>query len=668
MGFAYSQRKNWLFQRFDRDDVLSKFVMSWLSLVATFTPILVFYNGYKHGFVWDIQIITLFASAGSAYLARQILQNAPAPFFAGLTVLTSTYWLIAMRTWGTELIIAGFWSGLCAGVAAVGIIIVMTIIWVPRHINGENVTTLAPLEILGVVLLAIAALAVRLYAIEQIPVASNIEASYSLEALHTLAGGFNNPIAIGLGDTPQLFSILQGASMRIFGTNLVGGRIISTLMGAGTIVMLYFATRLFFDRRTAWLTALALLAMGVHLEFSRTGLAYLSDSLLLSCVLAMLAFGWETGKRRFYVCAGIALGICQYSYHTGKIIPVIFALWLLLVAIQNWELIQNRLPQLTLMWCVGLLIALPMWWNIASHWDYLSAAMMRLSIFSIAKGNTLDWIGLIAESTKQPLWIQLLLQFRDAAAGFVVVPLRDGYDTGSPLLMVPSAVLFIIGLLLMLREYRDPRYWLIFIGLSSAITVTALTIDTPAAQRLVFITPFIAIVIGIGLAESGKWFRLEWIQSDWSIPPIIIHALNIVAAIALAGYDGYSYFQHNSQRNDSLADQSAAQVSRHIQNFPDGAKVYLFTQPMLRYDQSALITLQAPQVSGNDVYPPLIAPPTWILDAPMNSFVFSPDRVAELSYIRQQYPGGKEIRAYHDNGEILLIFYDITGFSTLSSP
>jgi 4-amino-4-deoxy-L-arabinose transferase-like glycosyltransferase len=668
MGFASSQRKNWLWQRFDREDILSKFVMSLLSIVATFTPILLLYNGYQQGFAWGILAVALVCSAGSAYLVRQIIQNNPAPFFVGLTVLAIAYWLIAITSWGIDPIIAAYWPALCAGIAAIGIIVVITIVWVPRHENGENAASLTPLEILGVVLLSIAALAVRVYAIEQIPVARNIEAHYSLEALRTLAGGGNNPIAIGLGDTALLYSILQGMSMQLFGTNLAGGRVINALMGSGTIVMLYFATRLFFDRRTAWLTALALLAMGIHLEFSRTGLIYLLDSLLLSSVLAMLAYGWETGQRRFYVGAGVALGLCQYAYHTGKIIPIIFALWLVLVAIQNWELIQSRLSQLTLMWSISLLVALPFWWNIATHWEHLSSAIMSVSLFASVDGGSTRWIDLIAESTQQPLWLQLLVQFRDAAAAFVVVPLRDGYDTGSPLLILPSAVLFIVGVLLMVREYRDPRYWLLFIGLCSAVGVVALTIDTPAAQRMVYISPFVAIVIGIGLAESGKWFRLEWIQSDWSIPPIVVQIFSIVVAIAIAGYDGYTYLQRNSLRNDSLADQSAAQISSHIQNYPAGAQVYLFTQPMLRYDQSALIALQAPQVTGTDVYPPLQAPPMWVLDAPMNSFVFSPDRIAELAFIRQQYPGGKENRVYRDNGEILLIFYDVSGVSTLSAP
>lgn len=668
MGFAYAQRKNWLWQRFDRDDTLSKFVMSWLSVVATLTPVLILYDGYQQGIAWTVFGIALLCSASSVYLIRQITQNNPAPFLVGLTTLAVSYWSIAVLGWGIEPQASAFWVALCAGSAAAGIIVVITIVWVPRHENGENTIALAPLEILGVVLLAIAALSIRLYAIEQIPVASNTEASYSLEALRVQASGYNNPAAIGIGDTALLYSISQGAYMQLFGTNLAGSRVMNAVMGSGTIVMLYFATRLFFDRRTAWLTALALLAMGIHLEFSRTGLGYLLDSLLLSSVLAMLAYGWETGKRRFYVCAGIALGLCQYAYHTGKIIPVIFAVWLVLVAIKDWDLIKSRLAQLTLMWSIGMLIAVPMWWSIGTHWSQVTSAIMRVSVFAIADGETTRWIDISADSAQQPLWIQLLIQFRDAAAAFVVVPLRDGYDTGSPLLMLPSALLFIIGVLLMLREYRDPRYWLLFIGLCSAVTVAALTIDTPAAQRIVYITPFVAIVIGIGLTESGKWFRLEWIQSDWKIPPIIVQILSIVVAIAIAGYDGYAYLQHNSQRNDSLADRSAAQISAHIQDYPAGAQVYLFTQPLLRYAQSALIILQAPQVIGNDVYPPLQAPPTWVLDAPLYSFVFSPDRIAELAFIRQQYPGGKETRTYHDDGELMLIFYDVPGVSTFLAP
>ncbi len=201
MGFASSQRKNWLWQRFDREDILSKFVMSLLSIVATFTPILLLYNGYQQGFAWGILAVALVCSAGSAYLVRQIIQNNPAPFFVGLTVLAIAYWLIAITSWGIDPIIAAYWPALCAGIAAIGIIVVITIVWVPRHENGENAASLTPLEILGVVLLSIAALAVRVYAIEQIPVARNIEAHYSLEALRTLAGGGNNPIAIGRRNT-----------------------------------------------------------------------------------------------------------------------------------------------------------------------------------------------------------------------------------------------------------------------------------------------------------------------------------------------------------------------------------------------------------------------------------------------------------------------------------
>ena len=260
------------------------------------------------------------------------------------------------------------------------------------------------------------------------------------------------------------------------------------------------------------------------------------------------------------------------------------------------------------------------------------------------------------------------MSIRDAAAAFIAVPLRDGYDVGSAMLSVPAAVLFIVGIFLMLREYADPRYWLLFIGLCSAIVLSALTIDTPAAQRLVYITPFVAIIIGIGLAESGRWFRLEWLQSDWSIPTIVTQILSIVLAIGIAGYDGNRYIQLNNNRVDTTNEKSAALISQHIRDYPTGSRIYFFTQPTLSYQESALLAFAAPQVRGLDVYPPLTTAPTWQLNAPMNSFVFTPERFAELALIRQHYPGGDESRLFKENGDTLLIIYNVAGVSPLSTP
>lgn len=668
MAFAPRRPTHRLMQRFDADDTVSKVLMSWLMLAATVLPLLVVYDAYTHGAVWGILALTIITSSAAIYVVRQISQNEPAPFFIILVLLCLCYHVIAVLSWGIDPVIYAFWPGVCAGIAAAGLFVVITIVWVPRHDAGESTTHLSAFELLGVVLLSIAALAVRFYAIDTLPVPSNLEATFGLDALATQTTQGVNPLAFGIDPTARLYAVLQGGVMQIFGNSLVGSRVLSAVIGSLTVTLLYLATRIFFDKRTAWLTAVALLTLNVHLEYSRVGLNVIADAGLLCVILAMVAYGWETGKRRYYLLAGIGLGLCQYTYQSAKVIPVVFAIWLLTVALQSWDNIESRKRHLTLMWIACAVVALPMYWNLLQHWERWYDAMVVVSMFGTSARHTTAWIEVISTQSAMPTWMMVLITIRDAAAAFVAVPLRDGYDVGSAMLSIPSAVLFIVGLLLMMREYKDPRYWLLFIGLSSAVAVTALSIDTPAAQRLVYITPFVAVVIGIGLAESGKWFRLEWLQSDWSIPLVVTQALSIVLAVGLAGYDGVRYMQLNQTRNDARNDQSAAQISQHIQAYPTGSVVYFFTQPVLSYEESALIALLAPQVSGIDVYPPLTSAPPWQLNAPMNSFVFTPERIAELALVRQHYPGGTESRLFKDNGETLLIMYDVTGVSPLSQP
>ncbi len=668
MAFAPRRPTHRLMQRFDADDTVSKFLMSWLMLAATVLPLLVVYDAYTHGAAWGVLALTILTSGTAIYMVRQISQNEPAPFFITLALLCLCYHVIAVLSWGIEPVIYAFWPGICAMVTAIGLFVVITIVWVPRHDAGESTTHLSSFELLGLVLLSIAALAVRFYAIDTLPVASNLEATFGLDALATQTTQAVNPFAYGIDPASRLYAIVQGGLMQIFGNSLVGSRVLSAIIGSLTVTLLYLATRIFFDKRTAWLTAVALLTLNVHLEYSRVGLNVIADAGLLCVILAMVAYGWETGKRRYYMLAGLGLGLCQYTYHSAKIIPVIFAIWLLTVALQSWDNIESRKRHLTLMWLASIVVSLPMYWNLIQHWERWYDAMVVVSMFGTSVRHTTAWIDVISAQSAMPTWMMVLITIRDAAAAFVAVPLRDGYDVGSAMLSIPSAVLFIVGLLLMMREYKDPRYWLLFIGLSSAVAVAALSIDTPAAQRMVYITPFVAVVIGIGLAESGKWFRLEWLQSDWSIPLVVTQALSIVLAVGLASYDGVRYMQLNQTRNDARNDQSAAQISQHIQAYPTGSVVYFFTQPVLSYEESALIALLAPQVSGIDVYPPLTSSPPWQLNAPMNSFVFTPERIAELALVRQHYPGGNESRLFKENGETLLIIYDVVGVSPLSQP
>jgi hypothetical protein len=236
------------------------------------------------------------------------------------------------------------------------------------------------------------------------------------------------------------------------------------------------------------------------------------------------------------------------------------------------------------------------------------------------------------------------------------------------MLTIPAAVVFVLGLFIMLKEYADPRYWLLFVGMMSAVTIVAITINTPAAQRMIYITPFVAMVVGIGIAEMGRWFKIDWIQQDWHINPLIIQVLSFALAIAIAGYDTQAYLGTTRNALTNSIDQSANAISIQAKNYPAGSTIYLFTQPDLYYHESALIQFQLPNITGVDVYPPLTTTPPWQLTSGTSLFVFNQARLNELSVIKQFYPGGNESRTYMADGQILLVFYEVTGINTLSRP
>jgi hypothetical protein len=236
------------------------------------------------------------------------------------------------------------------------------------------------------------------------------------------------------------------------------------------------------------------------------------------------------------------------------------------------------------------------------------------------------------------------------------------------MLTIPSAVLFVVGMLLMVREYDDPRYWLLFIGLAAAVAVASVTINTPAAQRMVFVTPFVAFVVGIGLAQSSRWLRLEWIQSDWNLPQWLVQFIGIALAVGIAGYDARAYLVNNAFAAIQPADAMASSIGKTVASYPAGSMLYTFTEPDFRAAGNPILAYDAPQVTSVDVSQPLTALPAWVLDGPKQVFFFAPARSSELALIRSAYPGGTEQRIFRPTGETLLLYYELDGVPSLKTP
>lgn len=662
------RESRWYIQYLYPNQASTKYFQSLLLAAISGLPVMLLFQSIFGRFELISTILVILATSIGAVCVRQINLQQGAPYVVMSGTLALMYTLIGTLRWGINLTYFDFWGGLFSFMLSIIMVVAMILIWLPNHSATEAPIHLSIFDYVGMAFLFMAAVALRWYQLDTLPAATNFEAVQTLQALSTWQAGTTNPIALTPEMTSQLLNTLQGASMFVFGETISGARNLSVIIGSIAVLLTFLASRMFFDTRTAWFTAIVLLAMSSHIEFSRLALAVIVDTALISALLYAIASAWGSGRRRWYLAAGVILTLTQYSYHTGKIIPVIFAVWLCMYAIQYWHDVESRLVQLTSMWVIAVLGALPHWLSIAQQWSQYIQTLSQVSLFDTQTPTNRTWLAEIAAQQQLPEWQMLILIIRDAAAGIIATPLRDQYEIGLAMLTIPAAVVFVLGLFIMLKEYADPRYWLLFVGMMSAVTIVAITINTPAAQRMIYITPFVAMVVGIGIAEMGRWFKIDWIQQDWHINPLIIQVLSFALAIAIAGYDTQAYLGTTRNALTNSIDQSANAISIQAKNYSAGSTIYLFTQPDLYYHESALIQFQLPNITGVDVYPPLTTTPPWQLTSGTSLFVFNQARLNELSVIKQFYPGGNESRTYMADGQILLVFYEVTGINTLSRP
>jgi 4-amino-4-deoxy-L-arabinose transferase-like glycosyltransferase len=662
------RESHWYLQHIYLNQASTKYFQSILIAATSILPVMLLFQSIFGRFELISTLLTLVATGISIFCIRQISQQQGAPYALLSGLLALLYTLIGTLRWGIQPAYFDFWGGLLSFGLSVTIVVTIIVIWLPNHSTTEAPIAFGVRDYVGMTFLFIAAVVLRWYQLDTLPAAKNFEALQSLQGLVNWQAATTNPVALTPDMISRMMNTLQGLSMRIFGETISGARNLSVILGSAAVLLTFLATRMFFDARTAWFTAIVLLAMSSHIEFSRLAVPVIVDTALIGAILYALASAWGSGQRRWYLSAGILLSMTQYTYHTGKIIPVIFALWLCMYAIQYWQDVESRLTQLTSMWGIAVLGSLPHWLSIAQQWPQYMSTVSQISLFGTNTSTNRTWLAEIASTQQIPEWQAMLMIVRDAAAGIIAVPLRDQYEIGLAMLTIPAAVVFVFGLFIMVKEYADPRYWLLFIGMMSAVSIVAITINAPAAQRMIYVTPFVAMVVGIGIAEMGRWFKIDWIQQDWHINPIIIQALSFVLAITIAGYDIQAYLGTTRNALTNSVDQSANAISAQAKQYPSGSTIYLFTQPELYYHESALLQFQLPNISGIDVYPPLSGAPTWQLTSGTSLFVFNQARLNELSLIKQFYPGGIESRTYTTDGQILLVFYEVAGINALSVP
>jgi hypothetical protein len=211
------------------------------------------------------------------------------------------------------------------------------------------------------------------------------------------------------------------------------------------------------------------------------------------------------------------------------------------------------------------------------------------------------------------------------------------YNSGTPILNHGMELLFLIGVVLAVLNWRKVEYFVLLPWVAgTAIFGGFLFSDGLQGQRYLIAAPALCILMALAMVQISALLspimRLSQIQQSGII------AL-MVAAYTV--WNLYFYFGIYTPLNSYAYSPTPTEVANYLHNRAGKTFVYMFT-PNNLYLNYATIKFIANDPPGMDVLSPL----TSITDLPEPPvglrpvFIFIPERLNELEVVKQRYPDG----------------------------
>jgi hypothetical protein len=504
--------------------------------------------------------------------------------------------------------------------------------------------------------LTLAAFLLRAVLIGQIPVMlTGDEGSTGIDALQFRLGGIDNPFGIfGWHPFPALYFFIESLGIALFGRTAEALRYPSALAGALTVGALYLLVRAMYSHRHALAAAAILAALHLHMHFSRLGVMNVWDGLWYLITLGSLWYGWHTGKRAYWILAGLGLGFGQYFYATTRTLFIAVPLWLLAATVFDrggWRRnLRNLLPALAPLAAV----LLPLAWYVGTHMDQYLADVKTNSILG-------PWMEIAVRDMQLPVWRILLKQLGLGFGGFFSVNLSFWYRPDTPILRTLPAVFFVFGLAILVLRLRETRTWIPLLWLAAYGMIVSLSESAPAAQRLPGVGPACALVVGFGAVEFASILTNLFPARKW---------LLTAAAAALVGYMAlddlrFYFFTYTPQsaylgrydfvgRGGEVAKQLVLQLKERPGTwqvvFLNNELMGFFSDPALRFLSPNAVWMDLYNTWGSSDNPPIPDGNLFV--------VIMPGREEEIPQIQEDYPGGNFGEVFATDGSLLYSYYE----------
>ncbi len=427
-----------------------------------------------------------------------------------------------------------------------------------------------------VLLIAAAAIFLRLYAIDRLPPGLfGDEAVEGVDALDILAGNLAIWFHAYLGREP-MFVYLVALSYRAFGVTPLATRLPAIIAGLLTIPAAFFFVREWalsiFERGRATRLALlttALLAISFwHIQMTRDAHR---DTLLPLVQAIGYAFLWRalrTRDWRFYAAAGAVLGLAIYTYSPGRFVGVFVAVFFAVefLMVRFGKTAREKIATIDVDWrgalvaaLVALVVMLPLGIYFAQDPAQFSRRFQSVSIFDFdvpAAAFASSVAGTLA-------------QFVVPDAGYQ----SQHYNLpGKPIFDLLIAPWFLIGVVTAFARVRQPAYRFLILWFIVMATPAFLTADMiPKGVRVLGVVPGAFIFPALAMDWLMETLHATSLRRNAAIGLI---ALSLLLSAAWTTYD-YFVAWANLPGLPLAFDTDIVQVSDYVSHQPVDQPIFL---------------------------------------------------------------------------------------------
>ena len=401
------------------------------------------------------------------------------------------------------------------------------------------------------------------------------EAENGLQALRLLADPNFRPVYANSTHAPAHYIYLIAAAFELFGVSVQSIRLVSVLMGVGTILGGYLVGRELFGR-VGGLSAAFLFAFSRwDINLSRIGMYNISTPLFALLTAAFLLRGIRRRSLAEFGLAGLCLGLGLSFYSAFQLFAAAVGLFgLLLLALEPRLLRRYWLGLLAALF-VALIVLAPVMQFAYDHPEIYFDRTQQTSLF--ADKEPVQWLPALAENTRRHL---LMFNWQGDPNGRHNLP-------DAPMLDPVGAALLVLGGALALWRWREPRWLLLPLWLGTALLGGILSLDFEAPQSLRAVGTLPAAYLLAAAAIHVLW--LAWSREGGRYYPGFFAIVAVSLLLPMAIHDSRVYFYDQAETFAVWNNFSTPETitARQLQTLDPGTDAYISAlfhgHPTLRF-------------------------------------------------------------------------------------